>query len=50
MKKLLTALLCGAALVLSADVLKEWKFEGDKIPGLTYPNQKIGIRVSPDVK
>ena len=27
MKKLLTALLCGAALVLSADVLKEWKSE-----------------------
>ena len=50
MKKFLTAFLCGAAVLLSAETLKEWKFEGDKIPGLTYPNQKIGIRVSPDVK
>lgn len=50
MKKFLTAFLCGAAVLLSAETLKEWKFEGDKIPGLTYPNQKIGIRVSRDVK
>ena len=31
MKKFLTAFLCGAAVLLSAETLKEWKFEGDKI-------------------
>lgn len=50
MKKLLTALLCGAALVLSADVLKEWKFEEGKVAGVSYPKKHIAFRVSPDVK
>ena len=50
MKKLLTAFLCGAAVLLSAETLKEWKFEGDKISGLSYPSEKIGFRISPDVK
>ncbi len=50
MKKLLTALLCGTALVLSADVLKEWKFEEGKVAGVSYPKKHIAFRVSPDVK
>lgn len=50
MKKILTALLCGAALALSAEVLKEWKFENGKVPGLSYPAEKIGFRISPDEK
>ena len=50
MKKLLTAFLCGAAVLLSAETLKEWKFEGNKISGLSYPSEKIGFRISPDVK
>ena len=50
MKKFLTAFLCGAAVLLSAETLKEWKFEGDKVSGLSYPSEKIGFRISPDVK
>ena len=50
MKKFLTALLCGAAVLLSAETLKEWKFEGDKVSGLSYPSEKISFRISPDVK
>lgn len=50
MKKLLTVLLCGAALVLSADILKEWKFEEGKVAGVSYPKKHIAFRVSPDVK
>ncbi len=50
MKKILTALLCAAAVLLSADVLKEWNFKGRKVDGLILPGSKVGYRISPDVK
>ena len=50
MKKLLTALLCGAAVLLSADVLKEWNFKEAKVPGLQYPYGNITYCISPEVK
>ena len=50
MKKLLTALLCGAAVLLFADVLKEWNFKEAKVPGLQYPYGNITYRISPEVK
>ena len=50
MKKILTALLCAAAVLLSADVLKEWNFKGRKVDGLILPGSRVGYRISPDVK
>ena len=50
MKNFLTALRCGAAVLLSADVLKEWNFKEAKVPGLQYPRENIEYRVSPEEK
>ena len=50
MKKFLTVLLCGAAVLLSAEVLKEWNFKEAKVPGLQYPRENIEYRVSPEEK
>lgn len=39
-----------AAVLLSADVLKEWNFKGRKVDGLILPGSRVGYRISPDVK